>query len=139
MKTTAKLAKGSQPSPRPKRETIAEFKKIVETKWNEGVPELFPELEQEDIRLLNVEIGKRYQLYFHCRPDTSLKRFVELMSSGQLDVILQSRINDLLKTKTMTVKSTCKAEDYERCKRYYPRRASKSIQIVYTTHKFTHK
>ena len=123
MTMTAKWKTSSEQSPdKTKSKIISEFKSIVEAKWQEELFDVIKELEEREIWLLNVGTEKPCKLYFNCGPDVALKHLVELMLSGRLGVILQSRVNELMQTGAIAMTLSCKASTYEHCKKYYSSR-----------------
>ena len=114
---SAKLRKGSEAVS--KQTIISGYKKLVESKWDEGIFDIFRDLEQHHIRLMAVGDGTRCEMFFYCRPDAALKKLVDLLKGGGLDSILQTHVNLMMKTKTLSLQLDCNAEDYERCKEFY--------------------
>ena len=114
---SAKLRKGSEAVS--KQNIISDYKKLVESKWDEGIFDHFRVLEQHRIRLMAVGDGTRCEMFFYCRPDVALKKLVELLKGSGLDSILQTHVNQTMKTKAISLQFDCNAEDYERCKEFY--------------------
>ena len=119
---SAKWKKSTGQMDKTKSNIFSEFESFVKTKWEEETLPLVDELEQEEIWLMCVGTEKPHKLYFQCRSDTALKKLVELMLSGHLDVILQTKVHECIENDGISLQLNCKASVYEHCKGYYKTR-----------------
>ena len=126
--TTAKLRKGSEEIS--KQKIITDYKRFVESRREEGIFDLFQDLERHHIRLMLVDEGTPCKMYFYCRPDTALKKLVELFKEERLDTIVQSHVNTVTRSKTLSLQFDCNPADYEICKGFYSRPVGKCMKVI---------
>ena len=93
----------------------------------------FNELKDEEIQTIGVQPGRRCKMFFHCRQDSALNKLLGFINSGELDKLVETKVNSLLDTKAIRVKFTCSLKKYDRCKRYFARSLDEGYTVFMRT------